>query len=109
MQIQSERALSEWIRACVSGAPITDVHTHLYAPCFGELLRAELDETVCYHYLVEETVLETRMDPAAFWALDSRRRADLVWKTLFVDRVPVSESCKVILTLFARDGLDINR
>lgn len=109
MQINSERALQEWIRACVSGAPIVDVHTHLYAPCFGNLLRAELDETVCYHYLIEETVLETRMDPAAFWALDARRRADLVWKTLFVDRVPVSESCKVILTLFARDGLDVNR
>lgn len=108
MKIQSERALFEWVRACVTDAPIVDVHTHLYAPCFGELLRAELDETVCYHYLVEETVLETRMDPADFWKLSLRQRADLVWKTLFVDRVPVSESCKVILTLFARDGLDVN-
>ncbi|MEN6417421.1 MAG: hypothetical protein ABFC73_00705 [Clostridiaceae bacterium] len=109
MNIRSESALREWIRACVSAAPIVDMHTHLYAPCFGELLRAELDEVICYHYLIEETVLETRMNPADFWKLDQRRRAELVWNTLFVQKQPVSESCKVILTMFQRDGLDVNR
>lgn len=109
MQISNEHALCEWIRACVSDVPIMDVHTHLYAPCFGDLLRTDLDEMIGYHYLAEETVLETRMDPAEFWNIDLAQRAELVWKTLFVDNPPVSESCKVVLMLLQREGLDVNR
>ena len=109
MRIQSERAMREWVHACVQDAPVFDMHSHLFAPCFGELLRTSLDETITYHYLVEETVLQTGMSPAAYWAMEKPRQAELIWKTLFVDRMPVSESCRTMLAMFARDGLDLNR
>ena len=109
MEIRSESALREWISQCVSDAPIFDVHTHLYAPCFGNLLRTGLDETVTYHYLIEETILQTGMKPEAFWKMSIADQAETVWKTLFVDRMPVSESCRTILAMFKKDGLDLNR
>ena len=109
MKIQSESAAREWVRTCVQNTPIFDMHTHLFAPCFGGLLRTSLDETITYHYLVEETVLATGMTPGAYWALPKPQQAELVFKTLFVDRLPVSESCRTILAMFQADGLDVNR
>lgn len=109
MKIQSESAVREWVHTCVQNTPIFDMHTHLFAPCFGDLLRMSLDETITYHYLVEETVLATGMTPGAYWALPKPQQAELVFKTLFVDRLPVSESCRTILAMFQADGLDVDR
>ncbi|MGN0785248.1 MAG: hypothetical protein ACI4MR_06225, partial [Candidatus Aphodomorpha sp.] len=64
MQIRSEGAAREWLHTCVENTPIFDMHTHLFAPCFGDLLRVSVDETITYHYLVEEAVLATGMAPA---------------------------------------------
>lgn len=109
MQIRSEGAAREWIHTCIQDTPIFDMHTHLFAPCFGDLLQVSVDETVTYHYLVEEAVLATGMAPAAYWALPKAQQAELIWKTLFIDRPPVSESCRTVLAMFLRDGLDINQ
>lgn len=108
MQIRSERAVREWIATCVKETPIFDMHTHLFAPCFGELLRYGMDETLTYHYLVEETLLVTGMAPREYWDLQKPRQAELIWQTLFVDRTPVSESCRTVLAMLQRDGLDAN-
>ena len=109
MQIRTEGAAREWIHTCIQDTPIFDMHTHLFAPCFGDLLQVSVDETVTYHYLVEEAVLATGMAPAAYWALPKAQQAELIWKTLFIDRPPVSESCRTVLAMFRRDGLDINQ
>lgn len=99
--------------------PITDMHTHCFAPRFGHsadgtgkgLLLWGIDELVTYHYLVAEVY---RVVPASelpyekFWAMSKREQADHIWKHLFVERSPVSEACRGVLTTLARLGLDPN-
>lgn len=45
------------------------------------------------------------MDPAAFFALSKPQQADRIWQALFVDRSPLSEGCKGVLTTLERLGL----
>jgi hypothetical protein len=91
-------------------APLVDLHTHLYAPRFGEgfLLRG-VDELLTYHYLVAElfrVVPPGALTPDAFYALPKREQADLVWKHLFVERSPLSEACRGVLTTLHAFGLE---
>lgn len=106
MLIHSEQAVREWVHDCVRRTPIFDMHTHLFAPSFGDLLRTSLDDMVTYHYLAEETVLATGISPEKYWAMPKPQQAELVWQTLFVDRFPGSESCRTLLAMFRQDGLD---
>ena len=46
------------------------------------------------------------MDYDAFWALSKREQADLIFKTLFIDHSPISESCRGVLTVLQKLGLD---
>jgi hypothetical protein len=88
---------------------ITDIHTHLYSPCFGGLLLRGIDELLTYHYLVAETFRYVEMPYADFFAMSKKGQADLAWKTLFVDRSPLSEATRGVLTALNRLGLDMGR
>jgi len=88
---------------------ITDIHTHLYAPCFGGLLLWGIDELLTYHYLVAETFRHVGMPYGDFFAMPRKDQADLVWKTLFVDRSPLSEATRGVLTSLERLGLDAGK
>ncbi len=102
----------------VNAQPVTDLHTHCYPPSFGAspdpggLLLWGIDELVTYHYLVAEVF---RVVPAAgrdslpyesFWAMSKSEQADHIWKHLFVERTPLSEACRGVLTTLERLGLD---
>lgn len=100
-------AIGATVRRILSETPITDLHTHLYAPAFGKLLLYGFDELLTYHYLIAEVLRATRMDPEAFWKLSKRDQADLIWRELFVDRSPYSEACRGVLTALGRLGLDV--
>ena len=91
----------------VVDAPLVDVHTHVYPASFGDLLLWGVDELVTYHYLVAEFFRVSAMDYAAFWRLRKREQADLIWQALFVERSPVSESCRGVLTCLKAFGLDV--
>ncbi len=105
-------AQAETIRDAVSRAvaevKITDIHTHIYPPAFGELLLWGVDELLTYHYLVAETLRYADVPYDRFWGLSKRAQADLIWKTLFVERSPISESCRGVLTVLDRLGLDVS-
>jgi hypothetical protein len=88
---------------------ITDIHTHLYSPCFGGFLLRGVDELLTYHYLVAETFRHVEMSYGDFFAMAKKEQADLVWKTLFVDRSPLSEATRGVLTALDRLGLDVGR
>ncbi len=104
--------------------PITDMHTHLYPPTFGTpvpnrtghtdtsgLMLWGIDQTLTYHYLVAEVfrvVPATQLPFEAFWKMTVTQQADHIWKTLFVQRTPISEACRGVLTLLERLGLDPN-
>ena len=68
--------LLEQVTAVVRAQPITDMHTHCYAPRFGAspadgaFLLWGIDELLTYHYLVAEVY---RVDPATARAAPATR------------------------------------
>ena len=91
----------------LDAAPLVDLHTHLYDPGLGPILLWGIDELLTYHYLVAE-LFRARPDLPydAFWSLTKTEQADLIWRELFVERSPVSEACRGVLTVLHRLGLD---
>jgi hypothetical protein len=114
--------ITQNIEEALSNQPVIDIHTHLYPPSFGTTLGGSsgksdpdglllwgIDELLNYHYLVSETfrvVPASQMPYERFWAMDKRARADHIYKTLFIDRSPVSEACRGVLTVLQKLGLD---
>jgi len=110
----------------VRETPVLDIHTHLYSPGFGAcgiagmptirtpgskgdpLLLWGIDELLSYHYFVDELfrALPGQLTPDAFWEMPITERADLVWRELFVNRPPVSESCVGLIKILTSLGLD---
>ncbi len=102
-----ESPLREMVSRVVERVPITDLHTHLFTSAFGPLLLWGVDELLTYHYLLAETLRVTDVPKEVFWALSKREQADIVWKSLFVERTPISESCRGVLTVLKKLGLDV--
>jgi hypothetical protein len=95
------------IDRAMARAKITDIHTHLYAPCFGDLLSWGIDELLTYHYLIAEYFRQSDLPYEAFWKLSKQEQADAIWKTLFIDASPVSEACRGVVTVLNALGLDV--
>lgn len=98
--------MKQMVEKSVRDVRVTDIHTHLYAPNFGEALLWGVDELLTYHYLVAETMRWESIPYEKFWAMSKREQADLIWKTLFIDHSPVSEACRGVLTALQALGLD---
>src|SRR6185436_12766703 len=86
------------IEDLVMSTPVSDIHTHLYDPAFGELLLWGIDDLLVYHYLVAEGFRYFDLPYEKFWALSKTAQADLIWQALFLDHSPVSEACRGVLT-----------
>jgi hypothetical protein len=107
---------------CLATEPVTDMHTHLYPPAFGTptenrtgkrdadgLLLWGVDELLTYHYLVAEVfriVPATKLPYEQFWRMSKTQQADHIWKHLFLERTPISEACRGVLTALHLLGLD---
>jgi len=98
--------IREKVARIVGETKITDIHTHLYSPGFGDILLWGVDELVTYHYLVAETIRWGEISYDEFWSLSKAGQADVIWKTLFIDHSPISESCRGVLTTLHSLGLD---
>jgi hypothetical protein len=114
--------LEELVRDVVANQPLVDVHTHLCPPSFGSPLAGKggkadpdglllwgIDELVTYHYLVCEVFRvapPSQVPYAKFWAMSKREQADHIWKHLFIDRSPISEACRGVVTTLQMLGLD---
>jgi len=98
--------IMETVRRVVDETPVTDIHTHIFSPEFGDILLWGPDELLTYHYLVAETMRWVDMPYDEFWALTKKEQAELVWKTLFIDHSPISEACRGVLTTFEEFGID---
>ena len=105
--ITTERELREAVRRVVDRTPLLDVHTHVYPPSFGDLLLWGVDELITYHYLVAEFFRVASMDYETYWALPKTEQADHIWQALFVERSPISESRRGVLTCLKAFGLDV--
>ncbi len=111
--------LSATVHRIVADQPVTDLHTHCFAPRFGHstdgtgrgLMLWGIDELVTYHYLIAEVfrvVTPDKLPYDHFWKMSQTQRADHIWKHLFVDRTPISEACRGVLTTLSKLGLDPN-
>ena len=91
----------------VASAEAIDLHTHLLPPSHGALCSWGIDELLTYHYLVAEYFITAPSDvtPETFYAASTQVQADMIWKGLFVDRSPVSEACRGVLTTLQAFGL----
>jgi hypothetical protein len=73
------------------------------------LLLWGVDELLTYHYLVAEVyrvVPATKLPYEQFWKMSKTEQADHIWKNLFVERTPISEACRGVLTSLQKLGLD---
>jgi hypothetical protein len=110
------------VAAALKEQPIIDLHTHTYPPSFGTpvpnasgktdprgLMLWGIDELVTYHYLIAEVyrvVPATQFPYEQFWEMSRQQQADHIWKYLFVERTPVSEACRGVVTTLNLLGLD---
>jgi len=101
--------LAAKIEKIVATTPVDDIHTHLYAPVFGDLLLWGIDDLLVYHYLVAEAFRYFSIPYANFWKLSKTEQADLIWKELFIKHSPISEACRGVLTTLNRLGLDVGK
>ncbi|MCL2740913.1 MAG: glucuronate isomerase [Oscillospiraceae bacterium] len=86
-----------------------DMHTHLFAPCFGEMALYGIDELLTYHYLVAEATVRSRVGYGEFGAMGKGRQAEFVWEALFVGGSPVSEASSSLISIFKALGLEVGR
>src|ERR1043165_3039312 len=97
------------VEEVVARTPVSDIHTHLYDPAFGELLLWGIDELLTYHYLVAESFRYFEMPFEEFWALPKPRQAELIWDALLIKNSPISESCRGILSVLNSLGIDVRK
>jgi len=107
MAERAEAAISQWVDDAVFSTPVYDLHTHLYPPSFGRLMLWGIDELLSYHYLIAETIRASEIGYDAFWSMPQSKQADLIWQTLFIERAPISEACRGVLTVLNKLGLDV--
>jgi len=108
-------SIASAVAAIVAAQPVTDLHTHVFSPRFGVspepagLLLWGIDDLLTYHYLVAEVfrvVPQSEVPYYRFWSMSKAEQADHIWKHLFVDRTPISESCRGVITTLCKLGLD---
>ena len=105
-RLADPEGLRRVVSEVVGAVPVFDMHTHLYAPEFGDLGLWGIDELLTYHYLVAETFRSADVTYEEFWRMSKPAQADLVWRTLFVERAPVSEAARGVVTVLDAFGLD---
>lgn len=99
--------IGRWVEEAVHSTPVYDLHTHLYPAEFGGLMLWGIDELLTYHYLIAEAIRASDVGYEAFWGMSKREQAEFIWRTLFVERSPISEACRGVLTVLKRLGLDV--
>lgn len=94
------------VKTAVLKTPLVDVHTHIFDVNFGNLLLWGIDDLLTYHYLTAEVLLAAPMPYEKFWSLSKEEKADYVWHHLFLERSPISEACRGVVTCIQELGFD---
>jgi hypothetical protein len=85
--------------------PVVDVHTHLFMPSLGKLGLWGIDELVTYHYLEAELFRSSGIAPEEYFTWPTVKKADAIWRTLFVENTPVSEAARGVIAVLHAFGL----
>jgi len=92
----------------LAATPFIDIHTHLFMPSLGELGLWGIDQLITYHYLEAELFRSSSLTPEQYWRLSTRQKADLIWRTLFMENAPVSEATRGVVAVLHAFGLPTN-
>lgn len=98
--------LRKSVQEAIAATPVTDIHTHLFAPDFGPMLLWGIDELLTYHYLIAEFFRASNMPFDRFWKMKKPAQAEAIWEALFVEASPFSEACRGVLTVLSKLGID---
>ncbi|TYZ66927.1 hypothetical protein PybrP1_012239 [[Pythium] brassicae (nom. inval.)] len=101
----SKDELAAFVRSAVAQVEVIDVHTHLFPPSHGKLMLWGINELLTYHYLVAEYLMTAPIDIDEFNTYSKATQAALIWQHLFVDRSPMSEACRGVMTTIQALGL----
>jgi hypothetical protein len=93
------------VEDALSATSFIDMHTHLFSPALGHLGLWGIDELVTYHYLEAEFFRSSRMKPEQYWTLTKQQQADAIWRALFVENTPISESTRGVVAVLQAFGL----
>jgi len=89
----------EVVRQEIETFSIFDIHTHLFMPALGSLASTGIDDILTYHYLEAEFFRVSGWTSDSYWALPKPARADAIWHHLFVERAPLSEAARSVITI----------
>lgn len=103
--LSTKEELASYVREAVGSVPVIDVHTHLFPPTHGKLMLWGINELLTYHYLVAEYMMTAPIEIEEFNTFSKEKQAALIWQHLFVDRSPISEACRGVLTTVKLLGL----
>jgi len=101
--------ISPVVEEILAATPIIDIHTHLFAPSFGKLALWGIDELLTYHYLEAEFFRSSHTSPEQYFALSKTQQAEAIWRALFVENTPISESTRGIVAVLKAFGLPTDR
>src|SRR5256886_4063271 len=87
------------VEGTLAATPFIDIRTHLFSPAFGKLGLWGIDELLTYHYLEAEFFRSSKTTPEQYWKVSKRERADAIWRALFVEHSPISESTRGIIAV----------
>ncbi|KAL8003253.1 putative 6-phosphogluconate dehydrogenase-like domain superfamily, metal-dependent hydrolase [Plasmopara halstedii] len=104
--LATRKEVAIFVREAVARVQIIDVHTHLFPPSHGKLMLWGINELLTYHYLVAEFLQTSQLQVEEFNLYSKEEQATIIWQHLFVDRSPVSEACRGVLTTLHLLGLD---
>jgi len=96
------------VEQALAETPFIDIHTHLFSPAFGTLGLWGIDELLTYHYLEAELFRFSPITPNQYFAMKKQEQADLIWRTLFVENAPVSESARGVVAVLSALDLPTN-
>jgi hypothetical protein len=106
-EAEPAKQIGVWVQDALAETPIYDLHTHLYPASFGPLMLWGIDELLTYHYLIAESIRAARLPYERYWAMSQQQQAEFIWQTLFIERAPISEACRGIVTALHKLGLDV--
>jgi hypothetical protein len=101
--------ISPVVEEVLAATPNIDIHTHLFAPSFGKLGLWGIDELLTYHYLEAEFFRSSHTSPEQYFALSKTQQAEAIWRALFVENTPISESTRGIVAVLKAFGLPTDR
>jgi len=104
-KVLSAEQIPSVVETVLANTPFIDIHTHLFAPAFGQLGLSGIDELLTYHYLEAEFFRSSDMQPEQYWSLTKTERAEAIWQALFVENTPISEATRGVITVLHAFGL----